>query len=324
VFFFAVVLLLCLSGCATPNIQPFADGAAKFSSSVRLTNTEVESRFKPLATSNAGIKEELGRFSEAAKIYNDMASLSASYSAALAELAAAGETGGEAAQKISDSIAGFGELLHLTTPALLPASLATSAAGKSILKAAELWNRAQAQESLQESMEIADQAVQEMADALEEVYGRPINGINKPYQDIIENLVSLEISRQKVIVGAGRLFFYKDSAKTEAQAIADMMQGKTINEQTESILRMRERVKPDVQAYERRKRELDEWQAKQLALSYLIAGTAKAWAQEHHRLKGWLEKCGGVRYLKNDCGQFSAPSLNAFVSDIQFIWERER
>ncbi|MDQ6972443.1 MAG: hypothetical protein Q9M30_07330, partial [Mariprofundaceae bacterium] len=159
------MLLFGLAGCATPNMQPFADGAAKLSTSIRLTNSSVESKLFTLAETHDDLKVLSKDFGDAAKIFNDMASLASSYSASLAELAAAGETGGEAAEKVMDTINGFPELLGLSNPALIPASIGNLAVGNAIHKAAELWNRKQAHEDLLAAIEAADPAVKGLADA---------------------------------------------------------------------------------------------------------------------------------------------------------------
>lgn len=319
ILFSVVVSLLCLSGCATPNMQPFADGAAKLSTSVRLTNSSVETKLSTLAETHDALKTPSEDFGEAAKIFNDMANLASSYSASIAELAAAGETGGEAAQKVMDTINGFPELLGLKNPALIPASIGGLAVGNAIQQAAELWNRKEVQEDLLEAIEVADPAVQALANAFGKMYGRPVNGVDQHYPVIIKRAASLVKSGLKRKIGAKKLKFYKDSEKVESDAISTLGRNKSLSAEVEATLMMRERIRPDVLAYYSDVQAIQEWEARQLAISYLIADSARAWALEHKRLLIWFKQCGGARYLKNDCGQFSASSLSALASDLQFV-----
>ncbi len=334
-----VISALAIGGCYTPNIQPFADGAASFSSSIKVTNVMVDTKLSDVADLQDSARPILAKYRDATKVYSEMAGLAAGYSAALADLGAAGETGGEAAEQIVQTVRGFSEFLSLAHPgASLPGSLAGSAAGRTIEEAAELWNRLVAHTKLLDTISDADLAVQELATAFVEVYGRPYKADDvtkhRPFERIVRNVALLERTGLKADIGLTKLSFYEQAAKLldknvygtasialgkgdaaeAAKAFADLKQ----------ILDEKEGIDHEISAYRKAEKAVLVWQARQLKTAYLIADTAKAWAAEHQRLLGWMKTCGGTRFLQNECGQFSAATLNALADEIQSIMKGDQ
>jgi len=335
---FAAVAL-AIGGCSTPNLQPFADGAASFSSSIMETNTTVEIKFNDVADLQDSAKPSLTKYRDAAKIYNEMAGLAAGYSVALADLGAAGETGGEAAEQIVQTVNGFSQFLNLASPGIpLPASLVGSAAGRTIQKAAELWTRLEAHKRLLDTMSDADLAVQELAKAFVEVYGRPYKAGEvtkyRPFESIVRNVALLERTNLKADIGRNKLSFYKQATELlnkEVYGTASIaLEGGDTGRATQAfadskqVLDEKARIDDEVSAYRKAEKAVLIWQARQLKASYLIADTAKAWAAEHQRLLGWFKICGGIRFLQNECGQFSAATLKALAAEIQSIMKGDK
>lgn len=334
-----VAAAIVIGGCSTPNLKPFADGAASFSTSIKETNTAVETKFYDVAERQDRAKPSLTKYRDAVKIYNEMAGLVAGYSAALADLGAAGETGGEAAEQILQTVKGFYQFLDLASPgAALPASLAGSAAGHAIKKAAELWTRLEAHGMLLNTMSAADLAVQELATALVEVYGRPYKAGEvtkyRPFESIVRDVVLLERTALKAGIGRNKLSFYKEatlflnkkvySSASGALEGDDIKRAATAFADAQHVLDEKSRIEDEVAAYRKEEKAARIWQARQLKASYLIADTAKAWAAEYQRLLGWFKACGGTRFLKNECGQFSAATLKALAAEIQTIMKGDK
>ncbi len=331
--------VLAIGGCSTPNLQPFADGAASFSSSIKETNTTVEVKFNDVAELQNSAIPSLANYRDAAKIYDEMAGLAAGYSSALADLGAAGETGGEAAEQILQTVKGFSQFLNLASPAIsLPASLAGTAAGRTIQKAAELWTRLEVHKRLLETMSDADPAVQELAKAFGEVYGRPYKAGEvtkyRPFESIIRNVALLERIYLKADIGRNKLSFYKQAAEllnrevygTAAIALEGGDTGKAAQAfaNSKQVLDERARIDDEVSAYRQADKAVLIWQSRQLKAAYFIADTAKAWAAEHQRLLGWFKTCGGTRFLQNECGRFSATTLTALAAEIQSIMKGDK
>ena len=335
----AAVSAVCLLAvaCSTPDMKPFAEGAASLSTSVTKTNSKVETTFAGVADRDSSQKGNLIKFQEAARIFSEMAALAAGYSAAVADLAAAGETGAAAADQIVETVKGFTEFLQFGGPTVaLPAELAGSAAGRAIQTAAKLWTRLQAQKRLLETMREADPAVQELAGALVEVYGQPIKAgqgtMYRSFEKIIRNLAFFEEAALKREIGGMKISFYEEATKfLEEKAYNEAfraLQDPSPNAAAaaaaafadkKEILAQKARIEDEISAYRSKVSSVRDWQARQLRASYLIADTAKAWAAEHKRLLGWLESCGGTRFLQSECGQFSAASLKALAVELQFI-----
>ncbi len=327
-----VTVALALGACSTPNLKPFADGAASFSTSIKKTNAAVETKFDDVAERQDDAKLSLMKYRDAAKIYNEMAGLAAGYSSALADLGAAGETGGEAAEQILQTVKGFSQFLNLAAPgSALPASLAGSAAGRTIQKAAELWTRLEAHGKLLETMSDADLAVQELARALVEVYGQPFKAGEvtkyRPFESIVRGVALFERTDLKADIGRSKLSFYEQATKflnnqvygsaSKALEEGDTASAATAFADTQHVLDEKARIDDEVAAYRKAEKAVRDWQARQLKVSYLISDTAKAWAAEHQRLLGWFKTCGGTRFLQNECGQFSAATLKALAAEIQ-------
>lgn len=337
-----VALAFFVVGCSTPNLRPFADGASSFSASVKTTNASVEVLLSEVAqknSKNAKFRELLESYKKSAKTFNDMAGLAAGYSTALVDLGAAGESGADAAEQILGTVKEFGSFLGVSTGVVnLPIDLATSAAGQAIKKSAELWTRIEAHDKLLEVMRDADEAVQELAEALAEVYGPPYMQAGKaklrPFDKIVRNLSLEKRNLLKTEVGRAKLKFYEEaSAFLEKQAYGEAAKSlkdeddsaaERVFDEVTTILQERERIAGEIAEYHSSVQAVLDWESRQLHTSYLIADTAQAWAAEHKRLLSWFKSCGGRRFLQGGCGQFSAATLNALATEVQALVKGER
>ena len=329
-----VVVALVVGACSTPNLKPFADGAASFSTAIKLTNAAVETKFGEVAERQERMEDKLIKYRNAVRIYDEMAGLAAGYSTALADLGAAGETGGDAAEQILQTVNGFSQFLNLGFPgAALPASLAGSAAGRAIRQAAKCWTRLEVQENLLDTMNIADQAVQALAIALIEVYGQPFKSDTgaayRPFERIVRDVALFERMALKKNIGGETLSFHEEATEflntrvygsaSSALEAGDAAGAARVFTDNQAIIDEKARIDDEVAAYRKAEKAVRDWQARQLKASYLIADTAKAWAAEHQRLLGWFRTCGGHRFLQGKCGQFSAATLKALAAEIQVI-----
>jgi hypothetical protein len=332
---------MAVAACSTPDLQPMADQTARLAAAARQQNAAVEGRIRAVgervagdATASSGTRKSAAdataSFAASRAIVDDMVDLAAAYTGELAALAAAGEKGGEAADRLAGTIAKYTALLGYANPAIgLPADLGGTVAGNAIREAARALTRVQAQTSLLATMQDADPAVRNLATALVEIYGRRLeNGKPRPMEEAA--IESAGLHRAYLIRDFGRIrkAFYEEGRRKLEAVYGDAAKALNADKLDDAEQKLKERATLVAQLaelqpqYDKLQADLaaaNDWRDQRIAAGYAIADAANAWAEEHQRLLGWFRKCAGLRVLEAPCGDFSAQNLQAQVERIMII-----
>jgi len=345
--------LMAVTACTTPNLRPMAEQTATLAAGVKQQNAAVRVHFAKVTdlmsaglTSSSqkrqSLKTSQKNYTETVQIVENMVDLAAAYTAEIAILSAAGEKGGEAAGQLTSTLQTFSGLLGYANPAAaLPSNLAGSVAGRVIREAAAAFTRVQAQDSLLKTMEGADHAIQKLAEALIEIYGRPLeNGAPRPMHKIVTGLATLQINYQRDAFGRARIRFYEDGLN-QLQTLYGSA-GKTLHGDTplsfaekltaakgnlEVIDKLRSELANLQKDYEQLRENIaaiGNWRDRRIEAGFAIADAAAAWGHEHQRLLGWFRKCAGTRIFREQCDDFSVQNLQAHLQRIQMIVEGAR
>jgi|GEM_PF-6887616 len=339
----ALLLFVALAACSTPNLQPIADQTAKLAAAVKQQNAAVGGSIRTVseqvnadstakATTKTQAKTAADNFAATAKVVDDMVDLAAAYTGEIAALAAAGEKGGEAADQLADTIQGFTSFLGFANTAIpLPVELSGTIAGEAVREAARAFTRVQAQNNLLATMEEADDGVRELANALVEIYGRPLeNGQSRPMEKAVTESARLQRAYLRRAFGVVRIKFYETgresidkvygtagaklatadlaAANSELQAHAELI------EKLADLEPKYEQMQADIAAVNARRNQ-------RIEAGYAIADAATAWAKEHQRLLGWFRQCAGTRVFEAPCGDFSAQNMQAQIDRIRIFLE---
>jgi hypothetical protein len=200
-----------LAGCATPDFRPFATDTAALGGAISTEQAEVVARFAQ-TIAKAQTRDERDErvetltrhkasYAANAAAVNVVMTTAVSYSNALVELAAAGETGAKAVTSLTDTLKGFSSALGIALPvASIPAW--ASALAQEIAQAV---TRIQAQESLADATRAADPTIAKIAAAVSQLYEWPRGA----QAFIVSGLQSSEEGVLQDIAGRHRMAFYR-------------------------------------------------------------------------------------------------------------------
>ncbi|MDD5248380.1 MAG: hypothetical protein PHY45_05320 [Rhodocyclaceae bacterium] len=212
--------LLALSGCATPDLRPFAAETAALAGSITAEQAEAAARFAQVKarvqardaadTRVKQLSNEQASAADNAKAIEAVMTTAATYSDALADLAAQGETGAAAADTLAKALQGFSTALGIAFPL---AGEIPAWAGKLTAELAQDVTRIQAQESLAAATKAADAAVAKIAKAVADIYRWP----DGAQAMILDGLQKTEEGVLRDEVGKNRLAFYQAIAVARIQ-----------------------------------------------------------------------------------------------------------
>lgn len=378
------MVALCVTACATPNLQPFADSTASLAASIstehKLTYARMEAAAQKRAhwlTNNHDVKSMCADGSSAShcklyqaavrykvnaaiidKLYMELVA----YSNALAELAAAGETGKEAVESLTDSISDFGSAVGLG-----PVSLGSDLAKEILGTIALIWTRVEAQEKLHDAMSVLESPISGVVDggsidsgdlpAIEYVrrlivllYAADDNNPHANIQgEIIEQVTGLERPWALEYVGSEQVGLYARMIKPVGPGgnrmnglynyLADW--GATVSADAGNCLIERcfpegvtpseiaaliDLVKQSEATYLRYQEALDEiaaFKANRLAANETIAKAVSIWRAEHKKIYQKLDSCGGFKALKSKCGNLTVANLKAVAEELDYLVKKE-
>jgi hypothetical protein len=216
-----VILAACalaLAGCATPNVQPFAEQTAALATAVSGEQKRIAVKYEQVVDlyseackragkraqpkSNAPAKEPdcstRDKLKEDAKTYSvvreALESVFASaviYATRLAELSSAGETGSAAAQSLLGSLQRLGSIGGFAVAAPIEGLKVA------LDKIATAVTRVQAQDSLAQATATADAAIQAIADGIAEIRVAEANHVNSLFQG--EIAVALTLANEDLV-----------------------------------------------------------------------------------------------------------------------------
>jgi len=312
----ATLLLLVTTGCtATPDISAWSTASTSLAGAVNAENRSVIERVDSLIGQinvakqagwnidpNALTTWQTTRSSWSTSNANVEAAMAAmvAYSQALANLAAAGETGKEAIGKMATSVKNIGTTLGLS---FAPATAVVNA----VTFIADQWNRAQAQESLAAAMKQTQPDVVRLTNLL-------IIASNTQ-KGFIRDVASLERQLAALEAGTRLMSAYKREHKDMRKAI---LAGPP-SEKTTAMLALLNHMESRLNQREAKKTSATAWsRARSTALAKIVEA-GKVWRDTHARAATLLETCGGFRGLEPKCGNLTADNLKVIASHIQAL-----
>ena len=208
----AVAVLGLITGCATPDLKPFATETAGLGGAIASEQAEIIAHFAQTTakaevrdsgdTRVKKLKDQQEKYEANALAVNAVMDVAVSYSTALADLAAAGENGSKAVDSLTDSLKGFSTALNIAFPI---AGTAPAWAGNLAHEIAQDLTRIQAQKNLTSAAKVAAPTIDKIAQTITELY----TWQNGSQAKIVAGLQANEEGILRDIVGQNRLAFYK-------------------------------------------------------------------------------------------------------------------
>ena len=302
-------------GCTTtPDLSSWAKSSADLAGIVKAENKKVITRLdQNISELEVGKKEEwnLGKhtpedwkvkrkgYFENSSDINTVMDTMVLYASALANLAAAGETGGEAVDKIKISVV---KLVGESNP--------ISGTAINVLKEfASAWTKVEAQNTLAEAMTKIDPSVKNMASSLSK--------LTKAQKKVINSLYLFEHWLIRQSAGPNRMSWYAKNLGYKKLEEAFKDGADPLNVAATTIL---------LESLERRYRlrgkrhgEVTQWQKERMQALTNIEKAANAWSLSHSEAAVLLEECGGLHSLSFKCGNYSAANLSLAVETIRTV-----
>ena len=221
-----------------------------------------------------------------------------SYSNALANLAAAGETGKKASESILESITG----LLSAAGMILPAG---NVVKELVVQLSDKTTRIQAQNKLASTMEEIQPAIDQVATKIKE--------ITEKHREIVANIYLAQDSLAFKDLGTNQQTWYEDNCRSHMLEIA-FKHGYGKN-----ILLMCWPMIIKNKAYQAKRRDIMKWKETMDGLLDHINEAADTWSEAHAEARTFLVNCGGIRSLRSGCGTYSMSNLLLVAGSIQNI-----
>lgn len=332
-----IFVALLTSGCnTTPNLTPFAEQTQRLQLLHAQETGAIADRFDqvvkatPAGTLKTGLDGHAKQFKKHTKVLDDVFKQAAVYSDALASLAAAGDTGSEAAASLLESMDGFAAALSIPTGG---ASLGAAAFANTLKKIADLATKEQARRSLREAVMAADPVVQEMARELVQLYCAPPPAAQQagggqpakkkgafsctPKDAAIVALADQQVALLRTSHGPAIINFYQKSRShrdrgygklseiLEVRQLANSPAGLCISNaqktpetcaslvEMQALEQLEKRIHsaaPDYQSFQVGEQSIRTWQQSRIHNRQMVAEALHAWAQEHGRLVKALDR----------------------------------
>ncbi|MDE0342149.1 MAG: hypothetical protein OXK82_03105 [Deltaproteobacteria bacterium] len=353
--------LLCLpwfallAACATPDLKPFAEQTASLAAAVNTERAAVLERFDLVTYLTAQYREHNSaklqnakrRYDETSKVVSNLLREAVQYSAALADLAEASETGGDAVTTLFGTINRFTSVTSITSVSVSPAAKPAEAW---LVRVGKAWTRIEGQRSLRDAVTVASRpngAVSVLARTIGEIYGcsdpGPCHGPQYRLLAALNEQERLmrrrEAGRQRIgffneIGGPDRLENYyaglrkklpEDTAERGFCVNPDggmddphCVPGENLQSMAalHAILAVLE--SNDLLLREK-ERQAEAWKRTRQAKARAIVAAVNAWAAEHEKLADVLRRCAGFRALRSTCGGSSAANLKTAVEQITLL-----
>lgn len=352
-----LAIVTLLTGCATPDLKPFAEETAALGSALSAEHVEVAGKFDQIvdkARSRDPRDSRLTRLAEQQEIYVKNASAIdlvmdtvVNYANTLVELAESGETGPQAVDSLSKTLKGFESTLGATIPLLPPW------VGALVKEIAQGVTRIQAQKSLADATKAADPTIKHMAAVLSDLYAWPngaqaqvVTGIHIVEQGVLEDVAGPQrlvfyrgLNVKLIPAEAGRPsqtrleWFFRDlndriGKQRPAAGICGLaglrgddpncLTGETA-QSLEAIVSLLSGLEPQYLVYTRDVAASKKWLEHRKAASKPIVESLAAWAADHAKLAKKLEECGGLRAVRKSCGNLTFANLKQSVARLKSI-----
>lgn len=323
----SITIALLLSACATPNIKPFADQTTRLASAVVAEHEQIAAGWDVLREplGDTPYPEQQASFKKSTDAINGLLQQAIAYSERLVELADAGEKGAEAADSLLDTVKKFGAVGGI------PGLVASDAAAKVLEKIAAAASRIEAQKSLEEATREAQPAVDMLADGIEELEGKLptlVRTLGREQSRVVTervgpNLVGLyeavKAKREGIYSGIYQKVLRFDPAKgfcvDDNNNVDHACKASQEFKAIEALNNIVGPLEPSYGDYSKRQASIRAWTSERVSKSKDIGVAAKAWAEEHKKIAGILQKCGGFRAIK--CHDFGAGKLKLAVDKLK-------
>jgi hypothetical protein len=349
--------IVCIAGCATPNLQPFAQQTARLADAVSGEQRQIASKFETVVdlygkacereseqvkikvrpagdTASCGQRDlresERQSFQKSREAIDAIFAKTVVYATTLADLAAAGETGADAAKSLAGTLDKFASLAGMGGP------LVSATVNTVLTKVAAAVTRVEAQKSLRDATATAQRAIDAIGDGVKE--------IRKAEETIVNALYNDELTAAERIAGPDLLLLYQDATigrsavndrlvqraaalatlsgcgpevqpGSAARTTCDDLRGDLRN--ADELGRLLERLRPDYEAYAARRTAAVRWRAERRENLQAVANAADGWKTEHQRVADQLQRCGGLRATR--CAELDAGSLKVLIDQINEI-----
>jgi hypothetical protein len=341
-----------VAGCATPNVQPFAEQTARLAEALSGEHRQIAAKFEQVvdlygkaceSEKRAGRPAESGTckqheerekeraaFDQSRKAIDAVLSRMVVYATTLADLAHAGETGADAAKALGSTLDKFTALAGLGTGLVGEAVIAMAT------KVGAVVTRVQAQASLATATAAAEPAVAAMAEAVKRMRKADEKILSSLYHDelraaealagrdllaLYESAVSGRTSvNSRLIKHAAALAALKDCGPERPPGSAGITDCDTLRSElrnAEELARLLELLRPEYQAYDQRRAAVSLWRTQRRENFQFIEAAADAWKLEHDRAAEYLRRCGGLRAVQ--CATLDAATLKTLVDQINQI-----
>ncbi len=311
----ALAAAVLFAGCMTlPEVTPYAESTAALAASAGTHYGDVADEVAALkavqmpgessaayALRKAQIREAQKSFAATEKALNRLFAAMTDYSEKVAALAAAGESGSEAAASLKESLQGFAELAGMGG---LPTGSAASAVGKGFEKIADAFTKMEAKQSLAEALEAADPGVEIVAGQFEVIYGTALTQA----AGAIRNTKKLEASMEAgpAVIGFDAnvrrnydaYYRYLNGIVTDVdpEAPGSAWRGfcrepegscRAVNElEAVALVEARmEAIRPIVTEYDRKIEAIEKAYRQRLKAGKAVVKAVRAWAREHGKLR---------------------------------------
>ena len=305
-------------GCTTtPDLSGWAKSSADLAGIVKAENKKIITRLdQNISELEVGKKEEWnlgkhtpedwkakrdGYFRNSSDI-NAVMDTMVLYASALANLAAAGETGGEAVDKIKTSVGKIVKLVGESNPI-------SGATFKVLKEFASAWTKIEAQNTLAEAMTKIDPSVKNMASSLSD--------LTEAQQGVIDSLHLFERRLIRQSAGPNRMSWYVKNRGYKKLEEAFKDGADPLNVAATTILL--ESLERRYRLRGKRRGEVNQWRKERKRALANIEKAANAWSLSHSEAAVLLEECGGLHSLSFKCGNYSAANLSLAVETIRTV-----
>lgn len=340
------VIAITMGACTPkiPNIRPFASATASLYTANGAETQAVLAQYNasfalaeeilkqselrlPAAsrtivdTIKARLEESSAKYAKSSASFDVVLQQAVSYSEKLAELAAAGESGPDAAKSLANTINEFGTLAGA-------GSVITQPIATVLEKVADYHTRMETRKTLREAVLVAQDAVSEVATALKEIHSDALQRLVSSLASDSDQLLLFEagasITGYYREANERRDMFYRralltlrlnndgisgfcrapDTGKIDENCI-NLLEMEALREVEERLAAL----KPEFEAYQEKRTALWSWRERRRANGARIVQAVDAWVKEHRAVGDALEDGTGV----------SAWSLRAILAEIEPI-----
>lgn len=338
------LLVVWVAGCAPtiPNVRPFAaETASLYQANDRETQAvlsqydeasalaqevlqQSELRLPdrgPVEAIRDRLQSNRASFAQFDRAFDAVLQQAVAYSERLAELAAAGEMGEDAAKSLATSINQFGELTGV-------GGVITGPIATVVNRIADYYTRMEARASLHDAVVEAQPAVDLLDSLLIAIHAEHL-------QTLVSTLVSDQDALLLYEAGPSITGYFREANERRDQFYRRALLTLRLNDdgisgfcrdpstaevattcinlkELEALREVEERLatlRPEFEAYEEKRAALRAWRARRRSNGARIVKAVSAWAKEHARLVHALKDGSGV----------SAFSLRAIVAEIRAV-----